>query len=99
MDFINEATLLSAGAVALAVQFLKLKIFPLDFANKYPVPTNIAVSVVAAIVAVSQTKVDADTWTEWAGLVGTVAVLAAIIYNQLLSRWSELKASEGYRND
>lgn len=96
MDFINHVTLLSAGAVALAVQILKLKIVPIDFANRHPVPTNIIISVVAAVIAVSQTKLNAHSWSDWAGIVGTIVVLAAFTYNQVLARWSQLRQMEGY---
>ena len=94
MDFFTHAALLAAGAVTLATQVLKLKIIPIQFANKYPVPTNIILSVVASIFILplhwSMANLGADLVQ-----VATIAVIAALTYNQLLARWSELKALEG----
>lgn len=95
MDFINHVTLLAAGGVALAVQFLKLNFVPVGFANRHPVPTNIVASVVAALLAVWVGPLNPVSWTDWLGVVGTIAVVAALVYNQLLGRWAALKAAEG----
>lgn len=97
MDFLTQATLIGAGAVTLAHQFLKLKIIPLAFANRYPVPANIILSIVCAAVVVPLAGIEL-AWANWAVIVrtfGLVAVGAAIAYNQLLSKWPQLKASEG----
>lgn len=80
----------------LVQEILKLKIVPVQFANKYPVPTNIILSVVAAITVAHAHLVWA--WSQIgndAGQVGTIAVVAAIAYNMLLSHWTELRAMEG----
>ncbi len=94
MDFFTHAALLAAGAVTLATQILKLKIIPLKFANNHPVPTNIILSIVASIFIVpihwSMARLGDDVVQ-----VATIAVIAALTYNQLLARWSELKALEG----
>ncbi len=95
MDFVTKVTLL-AGVGVLAVQQI-LKIMPLsvtDFANKYPVPTNIALSLGAAIFAVWQDFVQPVVWTDWVALVAIIAGTAAVIYNQLIGRWAELKRLE-----
>ena len=94
MEFLTQASLAAAGVVLLVQQILKLNIVPVAFANRYPVPTNIILSVIATIVLV---PIDwsFDNAGKIALQVGTVAVTAAIAYNQLLSKWQQLKASEG----
>lgn len=94
MDFAT-LTLLSAGAVTIVHQILKLKIVPLAFANRYPVPTNIILSVLAALIVQWQALATLVSWQDWAVFIGLVAVIAAITYNQLLGRWAELKSIEG----
>lgn len=95
MDFVTKVTLL-AGVGVLVVQQI-LKILPVrltDFANKYPVPTNIVLSLGAAGFAVWQNFVEPKVWTDWVALVAIIAGTAAIIYNQLISRWTELRNLE-----
>lgn len=96
MEFLNQATLLAAGAVLLVQQVLKLKVVPVSFANKYPVFTNFGLSIVAAVVAVWQTVEFSamDTW-DWLVLVGTISVVAAIAYNMTLSNSPTIKSLEG----
>lgn len=96
-DFINQVTLLAAGAVTIAVQILKLKIVPVGFANRHPVPTNIAISVIATVVSTNLLDVtwSLANWTDILGIFGTIAVVSALTYNQLLKNWPELRASEG----
>lgn len=88
-----------AGLAALSVvaveQLLKLKFIPVAFANRYPVVTNIVLSLGAAILAVWQNFVQPVVWTDWVLLVGTISVVAAVVYNQLVSNWTELRAMEG----
>ena len=96
-DILTVATLVSAGAVTLAVQLLKLKIVPVQFANKYPVPTNLVLSAVATVVTFMSTG-QSIVWSNWLSVAttfATIAVAAAIAYNQLLANWSELKQMEG----
>lgn len=96
LAFFTQATALAAIAVVVVQQILKLKFIPVSFANKYPVPTNIVLSVVAAVVAVWQANiVQPIVWTDWVALVVTIAVVAAIVYNNLLRNWTELRATEG----
>lgn len=94
MDFLSTAAVVAAGVVLLVHQILKLNIVPIAFANKYPVPTNIILSVVATLFIVpihwSVANVPALLVQ-----IGTVAVVAAIAYNQLLANWPQLKAAEG----
>lgn len=94
MDF-AAITGLAALAVVAVQQILKLKFIPVAFANKYPVPTNILLSIVAALIAVSSGEVATpNTWTQWVTLTATIAVVAAIVYNQLIKNWDELRAME-----
>lgn len=93
--FINNVTILSALAVLALHQILKLKFIPIGFANKYPVPTLILLSIGAAAVAVLTTPVTATSWTDWLLLVVTIAVVAAVVYNSTIRNWAELRASEG----
>jgi hypothetical protein len=94
MEFLSGAALIAATVVVLVQQILKLNLVPLAFANRYPVPTNILLSIVATLFVVKP----AFNLSNLPGLfvqVGTVAVVAAISYNQLLGKWSQLKAAEG----
>lgn len=96
MEYFTYITGLSALAVVAVQQILKLKFVPLAFANKYPVPTNILLSIAASVIVVWQDKVvEPTTWTQWVALVAVVAVVAAIVYNQLIGKWKELRETEG----
>jgi hypothetical protein len=94
MEFLTQAALVASGVVLLVQQILKLNIVPLAFANRYPVPTNILLSIVATIVLVP-VQWSWDNIGHLAVQVGTVAVTAAIAYNQLLGKWAQLKSIEG----
>lgn len=95
MEYFTHVTALAALSVVGVQQILKLKVVPNGFANRYPVPTLIILSIIASVIAVAQTPVNADAWTDWVLLVGTVAVVAAITYNMTLKNWSELRELEG----
>lgn len=97
LEFFTEATALAALAVLIVQQILKLKIIPLAFANEYPVPTNILLSIIASIIAALNSGLGnaINHWYDWLIIVALVATTAAIVYNQLISRWSELKEMEG----
>jgi len=98
LAFFTHATALAAIGVVVVQQILKLKFLPTNFANKYPVPTNIALSIIAAAIAVWQSNTPTPVnWTGWLTLVVLVAVVAAIIYNQLLHNWTELRNTEGVK--
>ena len=94
MEFLSGAALVAAGVVLLVQEILKLKIVPLAFANKYPVPTNIILSVIATIFLVP-IHWSLDNIGHLAVQIGTVAVTAAIAYNQLIGKSEELKELEG----
>lgn len=97
VSFFTHAAALSALAVVGVHQILKLKFIPVGFANKYPVPTNILLSVIASIVAVWQGNAPHPvSWSDWVLLAGTVSVVAALTFNQLLRNWTELRETEGF---
>lgn len=95
MDYFTKVTLLSAAAVLGVEQILKLKVVPLAFANRYPVITNVLLSIVAVVIATWQDFVNLQVWTDWIVLVGLVAVTAAITYNQLVGRSPVIQSLEG----
>lgn len=94
MEFLTEASLAAAGVVLLVQQILKLNIVPLAFANRYPVPTNIILSVIATVFLVP-INWSLDNIGDLALQIGSVAVIAAIAYNQLLGKWEQLRSAEG----
>lgn len=95
LSFFAHAVALSAIAVVAVHQFLKLNFVPFDFANKYPVPTNIALSILASVYAVWHDNApQPHSWTDWVLLAATVSVSAAVTYNQLLKNWTELRQTE-----
>lgn len=100
MDYVTYFTAVAATAaigVVVVQQILKLKFIPVSFANKFPVPTLLVLSIIASLIAVFSVPVVAPTeWWGWVVLVVTIAVVAAIIYNNILKNWDELRATEGY---
>lgn len=97
MDFtlLTHATALASLAVVLIHQILKWQYFPVSFANKYPVPTLLALSVGAAIVVVWRGGVQVHSWTDFVLEASTVAVVAALTYITTIKNWTALRASEG----
>ena len=96
LEYFMTISLVSGLAVSVVQEILKLKIIPLSFANRYPVPTNIVLSVIASIVAISQHGVlELASWLELASTAGFTAVVAAITYNNLMRNWTQLQSIEG----
>ena len=97
MEYFTHVTILAGLAVLAVQQILKLKVVPVAFANRYPVPTNIILSIIASIVVVWRDIVNLppDAWTDWVILVATISVVAAITYNNTLGRWEQLRSIEG----
>lgn len=90
MELLNEATALSAAAVLIITELLKL--VPVQFTSKYPAWVNAILSVIAAIVVVQPQLNVADM----AGTAGTalfIAVVAAVSYNQFTSKVVRLDRS------
>lgn len=94
MDFFTHVTMLTALAVVAVQQLLKLKFIPVAFANRYPVPTLIVLSIAGAIIVSWQT-VWPTAWTGWVLLVSTIAVVAAAVYNFIIKNWTQLRSMEG----
>lgn len=97
MEFglVARVAALSGLAVLAVEQILKLKVVPTSFANRYPVLTNVGLSVVASCIAVWQDFVQPVVWTDWVLLVSTVAVVAAVVYNNTIRNAPEIKKLEG----
>ncbi len=96
MEYLNHVGVLAGLAVLLVQQVLKLKFVPLAFANKHPVPTNILLSVVTAVLVVWHDNVVAPaSWTGWVQLVATISLVAAFAYNMTVRNWADLRAMEG----
>jgi len=98
MDFFTHVTALASLAVVAVQQILKLNFVPMGFANRHPVPTNILLSIAAAIIAAWKTSVAPHSWTDWVLLIATVSVVAAIVYNSTLRNWAQLRSTEGEGN-
>lgn len=92
MEFLSAAAISASAAVLLVQEILKLQVVPGTFANRWPVPTNIILSIIATLFIV---PVDwsLDNLPHLAMQIGVVAVVAAIAYNQLIAKW--LKPVEG----
>lgn len=91
MEFFTEVTALAALAVVAVQQILKLNVIPIYFANRYPVPTNIGLSIIAAVVVQWQNMVNLVNWVDWVVYVATIAVVAAVTYNMTLRNSDELQ--------
>lgn len=84
MDYFTQITV-AAGLAVVAVQsILKLNVVPLYFANKFPVITNVVLSVVASLIVSWQTAITLVTWLQWLTYIATVVVIAAVTYNMTL---------------
>jgi hypothetical protein len=84
MESFAEITALAALSVVAVQQILKLNVVPVYFANKYPILTNILLSIVASVIVTWQTAVALVSWVEWVTYVATISVLAAVTYNMTL---------------
>lgn len=84
MELFTQYTALAALAVVVVQQILKLNVIPLYFANKYPVFTNVALSVIAAVVVNWKNVVDLHDWKSWIVEVALISVVAAITYNMTI---------------
>lgn len=96
MEFFNHVTVLGGLAVMVLQQILTLKVVPVAFANRYPVPTLIVLSTIAAIGAVLLDKIPTPVaWTDWILLTVTIGITAAFVYNHTIRNWVQLRALEG----
>lgn len=92
MDF-AAITALATLAIVVVQQILKLNVIPLFFANKYPIITNIGLSLIASVVVTWQNLVQLSSLWEWAAYVGTLVVLSAITYNATLKNSAGAQAA------
>ena len=93
MELFTQATALAALAVVAVQQILKLNVIPVYFANKYPLITNVALSVLATVFVSWQNFVNLVTATDWITQVGIIAVAAAIAYNVTLKQSDGVQAA------
>src|SRR5687768_11021368 len=95
-NVLDSATAISVIATVTAVQVLKSPLTDSWF-NKHPVPTLWMVSLIAALV----TQYDHLFHLDWGNLgivitnVFVTALGAALTYNNIVSKWPEVKAAEG----
>lgn len=92
MELFSEITALAALAVVVVQQILKLNVVPVYFANKYPLQTNVVLSILAAIYVQWQTLVNLSGWQDWVVYVATVSVVSAITYNMTLRNSDQVQA-------
>lgn len=84
MEYFAQITALAALSVVAVQQILKLNVIPLYFANKYPVFTNLLLSLVASVVVTWKSALNLVGWAQWVAYVATVSVLAAVTYNMTI---------------
>jgi len=99
MEYFAQITALAALSVVAVQQILKLNVIPVYFANKYPVITNVLLSIVASVVVTWQTAIDLVDWTQWVAYVATVSVLAAVTYNMTIRNSPVVQAVSRRGND
>ena len=83
MELFTQATALSAAAVLLITELLKL--VPVEFTSRYPAWVNAILSVIAAVM-VSGFSWDLSNLGAIASQALFIAVLAALSYNQFTSK-------------
>lgn len=92
MEYFAQVTALAALAVVAVQQILKLNIVPVYFANKYPVLTNVVLSIIASVIVQWQTAVNLVSWVDWLLYVATISVVAAVTYNMTLRNEDSLQS-------
>lgn len=92
--YFTQAAALAGLAVLIVQQILKLKLIPPTFANKYPVPTNIVLSIIASAIAVWKASGHPSSPWQWVLLAFLTSLVAAIAYNSLFKNWTELRNME-----
>ena len=92
MEQFAEITALAALSVVAVQQILKLNVIPVYFANKYPVVTNVLLSILASVVVTWQTAIELVDVSSWVAYVATVSVLAAVTYNMTLKNSDALQS-------
>lgn len=93
MEYFAEVTALAALAVTAVHQILKLNVVPVYFANKYPLVTNILLSVAASVFVTWQKLIELNGWQAWLAYVGAISVLSAVTYNMTLKNSESVQAA------
>jgi len=91
MEYFAQITVAAGLAVVAVQQILKLNVVPLYFANKYPVLTNLVLSVIASVIVSWQTAITLVTWLQWVTYVATVVLIAAVTYNMTIRNSDDLQ--------
>jgi len=96
VELFAQWTALAAISVVVVQQILKLNIVPVYFANKYPVATNIVLSIIASVVANGTSAVVhlQNVW-QWIAYVATVSVVAALTYNNTIRNSAVIQRLSG----
>lgn len=89
-----HAIALSALAVVVLHQALKLKAVPWKFFNRYPVPGLILLSAGASAFADWKLGIHPQSLQDWTILGSTIAVSAGLTYNATIKNWKELREME-----
>lgn len=84
MEYFTQITVAAGLAVVAVQQILKLNVVPVYFANKYPVITNVVLSIIASVIVSWQTAINLVTWLQWLTYVATVILIAAVTYNMTI---------------
>lgn len=92
MEYFAQVTALAALSVVAVQQILKLNVIPVYFANKYPVLTNVLLSILASVVVTWQTAINLVGVWAWVAYVATVSVLAAVTYNMTIKNSAGLQS-------
>lgn len=97
MEFLTASALSAAAVVVVVQEVLKLKVVPVAFANRYPVATNVILSVITTLFLVPITW-SLDNIGHLLVQIGTVAVVASIAYHALVKP-SAVRELEGEKPD
>jgi hypothetical protein len=80
MEYLDAAALVASTVVVFVTQALKY--VPVEWTSRYAVWVNIILSVIGTLVIEGVPTF--TTWPEFLVQVGTIAVIAALAYNQLV---------------
>lgn len=96
MEYFTEITAIASLAIVAVQQILKLNVVPVYFANKYPIATNIVLSIIASIIVQWQTAISLTTVSDWVTYIATVSVVSAIVYNMTLRNSSAVQSASDH---
>lgn len=95
MEFLNHVAVLGGLAVLVVQEILKFKLVPVQWANKYPVPVLIVLSIIASVVISLSNWAEPANAGQWIQLVVTIGLVAAFTYNHTIKNWTEVRQMEG----